>query len=384
MNRISFLTKKGFTLLELLIVIAILAIISTIGAGFYINYNKNIEINSVSKNIVSDLKQAQSRSMSGSGDFKWGIHFVNGSEDYYELFSTPTDYNSGLKVISSKYYLSNGINFSVPVPDSSIDVIFDKINGGTINSSIVLESSDLTKTISISSIGNITDELISCDSGSFVCGASCSYFGDIYPTVLIGEQCWFAENLRTVNYPNGNPIEKGPIPQSSAGWFNYSSKYYSCPPNISNNGEDCSASSDSNKLGMLYQWSTIMNGASAVPSGLGPQGICPSGWHIPTDDNTVSSGWGKLYSYVESLPLCSGASGICLKVGGSTGFNMPFSGGRNGSGNYVNRGIWFNIWSASDRATNKIWNRRLYYTNYPLARIDDLKPIAFSVRCLKN
>lgn len=148
--------NKGFTLLEVLIVLAIVVLLGSMSVGFYINYSKNVEINSVANIMIFDLKQAQSKSMIGEGGFKWGIHFVNGATDYYEIFSTPTDYSDGVKVIISTNYLSNGVTFSSPGSGSSTDIIFNKISGGTSGTSVVVISQSNTRTISVSSIGNIS------------------------------------------------------------------------------------------------------------------------------------------------------------------------------------------------------------------------------------
>lgn len=106
--------KRGFSLIEILIVISIIVIIGVIGSSFFIGYTRDAEIKSVSQSIVYDLRQAQSRSMAGENDFKWGIHFVNGAKDYYEIFSTPTDYNSGSKTVLSTVYLNKDFYFSNP------------------------------------------------------------------------------------------------------------------------------------------------------------------------------------------------------------------------------------------------------------------------------
>lgn len=78
------------------------------------------------------------------------------------------------------------------------------------------------------------------------------YVGKIYHTIQIGDQCWLKENL---NYEVGES------------W---------CFDDMPSNCE---------VYGRLYYWSTIMNGSegsNAVPSGV--QGICPDGWHIPSDN----------------------------------------------------------------------------------------------------
>ena len=121
--------NRAFSLLELLIVVAIIAVIGVIGSGFYINYSKNVGIKSAAQTIAFDLKYAQSKSMIGEGGFKWGIHFANTTKDYYEIFSTATDY-SGATIISKKY-LPDNVFISSPAESGTRDIIFNKISGGT-------------------------------------------------------------------------------------------------------------------------------------------------------------------------------------------------------------------------------------------------------------
>lgn len=232
---------------------------------------------------------------------------------------------------------------------------------------------------------------IYCDgSGSaFVCGDSCEYNGDSYSTVQIDTQCWFAENLRTTKYPDGTDIVKGDATPDPTLWNNSATAYYSCPPNTANNAEDCAAAGGATKLGMFYQWPTIMktglnNAATAsVATGNGPQGLCPVGWQVPTDDNTANSGWGKLYSTATSL-CGAGQEGTCLKTGGASGFNMPLSGIRNNNGNYGGRASYVNLWSSSQLNATTAWSR-LLYTGAEVYRYNSYdKTYGFSVRCLKN
>ena len=52
----------------------------------------------------------------------------------------------------------------------------------------------------------------------FECGNPYNYHGRTYETVLIGNQCWFGENLRTTQYYNGDAIQL-PEPMSNADWM---------------------------------------------------------------------------------------------------------------------------------------------------------------------
>ena len=105
--------------------------------------------------------------------------------------------------------------------------------------------------------------------------------GNVYNTVLIGEQCWMRENLRTTQYANGTPIALGTDTSTTTPF-----RYY---PNNSN-------STDITFYGYLYNWPAVMNDAAssnANPSGV--QGVCPDGWHVPS-----TAEWESLMTYMNS------------------------------------------------------------------------------------
>lgn len=116
---------------------------------------------------------------------------------------------------------------------------------------------------------------------SFTPGVSCpgtptvtDYDGNTYNTVQIGTQCWMKENLKTTHYSNGDGILLG---NGVAGSTTIGYYYY--PNNEVNNKQF---------YGLLYNWPAVMNGADTnnlVPSGV--QGICPNGWHVPSDNEFV-------------------------------------------------------------------------------------------------
>ena len=110
------------------------------------------------------------------------------------------------------------------------------------------------------------------------CGTVTDYDGNTYQTIYIGAQCWMKENLKTTHYSNGAVIPEGGNGSSGKYYFKYDHN-------------------DANKAkyGLLYTWEAVMNGAGSSnnnPSGI--QGICPSGWHVPS-----TSEWCELENYVE-------------------------------------------------------------------------------------
>ncbi|MCK4749280.1 MAG: hypothetical protein KAT15_19640, partial [Bacteroidales bacterium] len=99
--------------------------------------------------------------------------------------------------------------------------------------------------------------------------------GNSYKTVLIGTQTWMAENLKVSHFPDGGPI---PLAEDQATWGDLTitdSAYCYYNYDIANR----------EVYGALYSWPAAMNGVTSSdmnPSGV--QGVCPAGWHLPSDD----------------------------------------------------------------------------------------------------
>ncbi len=116
------------------------------------------------------------------------------------------------------------------------------------------------------------------------CG-TVSYQGYDYATVLIGEQCWFAENLLSENFQNGDPIPAG---LSDSEWENTQNN--SLLGAVAVYGEDegcwngspdidaCDPNQSLNEYGRLYNFYSVYDA----------RGLCPSGWHVPTAGEWVA------------------------------------------------------------------------------------------------
>ena len=217
-------------------------------------------------------------------------------------------------------------------------------------------------------------------SSGFICGTSTvtDYDGNVYNTVLIGTQCWLKENLKTTHYSNGTAMVNGTGAGDITG--NYTTKYYF------DYGDN---PANTTTYGKLYTWAAVMNGAvssAANPSGV--QGVCPTGWHIPSDaewtqltDNlggeSVAGGKMKEAGYAHWASPNTGADN-------SSGFTALPGGYRdsNGTFDYVGyNGYW---WSASELSATEAWGRYLYYSYCGVNRGYNSKSLGFSVRCLRD
>ena len=150
----------GFSILELLISMAIIAIIAAAVGINLVNYYRATALEAASKDIVGELRLAQNRAlMSQDGDSnnqgdKWGIRFTNGADDYYETFYGNT-YSTAST--TQKIYLPPAVVFTLPASSSYTDVIFTNITGTTTATSTVISSADGSKsqTINIEASGRV-------------------------------------------------------------------------------------------------------------------------------------------------------------------------------------------------------------------------------------
>ena len=197
-------------------------------------------------------------------------------------------------------------------------------------------------------------------------GNPVSYGNETYQTVVIGDQVWFARNL------------------------NYAAEGSKC---YDNDPANC------NIYGRLYNWATAMdlpsscNSTSCSSQIQSPHhGICPLGWHIPSDDD-----WDILIDYAdyEGSSLEAGAklkategwkdfSG--LPSGNGTdefGFSALPGGLGFGSGSFSGIGLDGSWWIASDNNDIAYTKGITYLWGSVLSGISD-KPNLKSIRCLKD
>ncbi|MEK7103037.1 MAG: type II secretion system protein [Patescibacteria group bacterium] len=151
----SIVTKRGFTLLELMVVLGVMAVLLAATAGYYRGFSTNVELDAATRVLRADLRDVSSRATTGQDTRKWGLHLVNGATQYYELFSTPSNYADGAKVVYTTTRLPGNVVFTAPAPSSTLDVVFDRITGATSVATITLALEGKSSTITVSALGTI-------------------------------------------------------------------------------------------------------------------------------------------------------------------------------------------------------------------------------------
>jgi uncharacterized protein (TIGR02145 family) len=195
--------------------------------------------------------------------------------------------------------------------------------------------------------------------------------GNSYRTIMIGSQLWMAENLNTGMYLNGDTIASSLTNEQwntadYGAWADYDDEAFNrCP------------------YGRLYNAWVVLD----------ERGVCPLGWHVPTDED-----WDILSDFLGG----SLVSGAALKTLGTleagdgwwhepntdasnnSGFSSLPSGLRNHSGYYYDLGHFSNWWSSSPNGIDQMWMRFTSFDSAELLRYTYNVQVGFSIRCLRD
>lgn len=150
---------KGFTIIELLITLAILTTISVFGGVGLFNYYSRQNLTSATDEIMAILRQARNSSITQENGDQWGVHFFNATttRGLVQLFRG-SDFSSSTMAFSQ--FLPTGVQFVNPASGDSLDVIFSKVTGyPNASTSIILSlatNSTASSTIVISAIGQVS------------------------------------------------------------------------------------------------------------------------------------------------------------------------------------------------------------------------------------
>jgi prepilin-type N-terminal cleavage/methylation domain-containing protein len=146
--------QDGFTLVELVITLAIFGILVLIGIGLSSNTLGRNQTGNVTQDVVTTLRRAQWQSMNGHEDIEWGVHFET---DLFVLFKAPTYSVSDPDNVLTN--LPNDVEItSITLTGGGSDVIFIDKFGSTIeDGSIVIENinSNELRTVTVNAAGMI-------------------------------------------------------------------------------------------------------------------------------------------------------------------------------------------------------------------------------------
>ena len=205
-----------------------------------------------------------------------------------------------------------------------------------------------------------------------------------YKTVIVGEQCWMAENLKFLPFVS--------TPESDSGIYVYG--YFG------NNVKKAKQTINYQIYGVLYNWATAMGLPNQYNSELWDgsdslhQGICPDGWHLPSD-----SEWITLEAYLEMISNIDKCNIVGLKIKSDTlwnnngngtnetGFSALPSGFRYRKGLFDKIGRYGYFWTSTQCPSSceqSASYRYLIFSDNKIHSSYPSKKNGLPVRCLKN
>jgi uncharacterized protein (TIGR02145 family) len=280
-----------------------------------------------------------------------------------------------------------------PTPTISDDTTLNGTGTGTFVSSLT-RLAPLTKyyvrAYATNSAGTSYGDEVSFTTSTAVGAPVSDIDGNEYQTIYIGEQLWMAENLKTTRYADGSGI---PLVEGNSEWdaLVAADKAYCWYDNDTAHRDT---------FGGMYTWAAAMNGApgsDASPSGV--QGVCPSGWHLPSDEE-----WKELEIYLgmsredaDKEGSRGADEGGRLKETGTSHWKDPNAGAtddvgftalpggyRNIGGSFSYMGDYASFWTSTEGDASNAWGRYLGYDYTAVFRDTYYMDYGFSVRCVKD
>ena len=147
--------KKGFSLIEIVIVIAIFVVLFALTLTAFSRFNSNQALNRSVSEVTSVLNEARALTLASFDNTVYGVHLLSDSTTLFkgQTFS-PSDPDNKITTISSKVSISN-----IVLSGGGNDIIFQRLTGktdqdGTMTLSLVSDSSK-SKTITVEVSGII-------------------------------------------------------------------------------------------------------------------------------------------------------------------------------------------------------------------------------------
>ena len=204
--------------------------------------------------------------------------------------------------------------------------------------------------------------------------------GNVYNTVVIGDQVWMAENLKTTHYADGTAI---PLVINTE-WGSLNSPAYCYYNNDASNTDT---------YGALYNWYTVST-----------EKLCPTDWHVPTDTEwkTLEILLGMTQGQADEWGVIGRGTNQGSKLAGNTSLwnsgllenNDEFgqSGFMGLPGGFIhpNGGIFYSLgysgywWTSTESDNSSAYYRSIKYDKTTVFRHKPLKREGQSVRCIRD
>jgi uncharacterized protein (TIGR02145 family) len=196
--------------------------------------------------------------------------------------------------------------------------------------------------------------------------------GNRYSSIVVNGREWMQANLDVSHYRNGDIVDQ---PTNLSEWSTSTSGLCTYYNNDTIN----------NIYGKLYNWYVVQD----------TRGICPSGWHVPNENE-----WNELIGFLDptysatSITQSSIAGGAMKSMFGwnapnigalnTSGFTALPGGNMQSTGSFINEGLIGYWWTSSEQSPSNAWYRMIAGYNSAFDRGNRTKKGGLSIRCVKD
>ena len=155
-SKVLRFSRKGFTLIEILVTASILAILMLIMVASFRLFSGQVTLDTTSQQIISVLELARTQTLASKDESQYGVHFENSK---YVLFKGGT--YSAIDPNNKEYSLSSSEIYDITL-SGGVDVVFARVRGSTVNNGNIkvrlTADTNKTKTILVNSSGSFSLE----------------------------------------------------------------------------------------------------------------------------------------------------------------------------------------------------------------------------------
>ncbi len=122
---------KGFTLIEVVISVSVLAILAVVATITFFGSQRNTDLVAATEKIAATLREAQARSMSGEQTSTWGVQFDTavGTDNFFSIFHGATFASA---TASTTTYIASNLRFSnITLNGGGSEIRFERLTGKT-------------------------------------------------------------------------------------------------------------------------------------------------------------------------------------------------------------------------------------------------------------
>ena len=151
-SQFSNFQRKGFTLIELVMVIVILITLTALAVPAFRFFQKESDLNNSAEEIINTLRLAQNKTLASEEASQWGVYFLDSTDPHQFILFKGSDFISRESEFDEIHKLPLSVEiYEINLENENSEVVFNRLTGKTdqFGEVLIRLKIDLTKTKTI-------------------------------------------------------------------------------------------------------------------------------------------------------------------------------------------------------------------------------------------